>query len=172
MPILLPILLFAAATAAPYDLVIRNGHVIDGTGSPWYAADIGIRAGKIAAIGHLADGARWRARQGASASARPRDVSADFAQVRARRETADAGGRYRKFTSLPAGRMRFADRGVLKAGMWADVVVFDPGTGGDLATFDRPNQLSEGMRFVLVNGVPVIEEGRMTNALPGKVLTR
>ena len=53
MPILLPLLLFAAAAAAPYDLVIRNGHVIDGTGSPWYAADIGIRGGKIAAIGHL-----------------------------------------------------------------------------------------------------------------------
>ena len=78
----------------------------------------------------------------------------------------------RKFTSLPAGRMRFGDRGVLKAGMWADVVVFDPETVRDLATFDRPNQLSEGMRFVLVNGVPVIEEGKMTNALPGKVLTR
>ena len=78
----------------------------------------------------------------------------------------------RKFTSLPAQRMRFADRGVLKAGMWADVVVFDPETVRDLATFDQPNQLSEGMRFVLVNGVPVIEEGRMTNALPGKVLTR
>jgi dihydroorotase/N-acyl-D-amino-acid deacylase len=68
--------------------------------------------------------------------------------------------------------MRFADRGVLKAGMWADVVVFDPETVRDLATFDRPNQLSEGMRFVLVNGVPVIEEGTMTHAFPGKVLTR
>jgi len=78
----------------------------------------------------------------------------------------------RKFTSLPAQRMRFADRGVLKAGMWADVVVFDPETIRDLATFDRPNQLSEGMRFVLVNGVPVIEEGKPTNALPGKVITR
>ena len=78
----------------------------------------------------------------------------------------------RKFTSLPAERMRFADRGVLKVGMWADVVVFDPETVRDLATFDRPNQLSEGMRFVLVNGVPVIEEGKMTNALPGRVLTR
>src|ERR1035437_7183716 len=54
MPILLPVLLFAAA-AAPYDVVISNGHVIDGTGSPWYAADIGIRAGKIAAIGRLTD---------------------------------------------------------------------------------------------------------------------
>jgi hypothetical protein len=66
--------------------------------------------------------------------------------------------------------MRFADRGVLKAGMWADVVVFDPETIRDVATFENPNQLSEGMRFVLVNGVPVIDEGKMTNALPGKVL--
>src|ERR1017187_7848104 len=52
MPFLLPILLFAAA-ANPYDIVIRNGRIIDGTGSPWYAGDIGIRAGKIAAVGHL-----------------------------------------------------------------------------------------------------------------------
>ena len=78
----------------------------------------------------------------------------------------------RKFTALPAQRMRLADRGVLKSGMWADVVVFDPETIHDAATFERPNQLSEGMRFVLVNGVPVIEEGKMTNALPGKVLSR
>jgi len=76
----------------------------------------------------------------------------------------------RKFSALPAARMRLADRGVLKAGMWADVVVFDPATITDRATFEQPNQLSEGMRFVLVNGVPVIEEGKMTNALPGKVL--
>lgn len=77
----------------------------------------------------------------------------------------------RKFSALPAQRMRLADRGVLKAGMWADVVVFDPAAIRDVATFEKPNQLSEGMRFVLVNGVPVIEEGKMTNALPGKVLT-
>jgi dihydroorotase/N-acyl-D-amino-acid deacylase len=77
----------------------------------------------------------------------------------------------RKFTALPAQRMRLADRGVLKTGMWADVVVFDPAAVRDLATFEKPNQLSEGMRFVLVNGVPVIEEGKMTNALPGKVVT-
>jgi dihydroorotase/N-acyl-D-amino-acid deacylase len=76
----------------------------------------------------------------------------------------------RKFSALPAQRMRLTDRGVLKEGMWADVVVFDPETIRDLATFENPNQLSEGMRFVLVNGIPVIEEGKMTNALPGKVL--
>ncbi len=77
----------------------------------------------------------------------------------------------RKFSALPAQRMRFADRGVLKEGMWADIVVFDAAAVRDLATFENPNQLSQGMRFVLVNGVPVIEEGKMTNALPGKVLT-
>jgi N-acyl-D-amino-acid deacylase len=74
----------------------------------------------------------------------------------------------RKFSALPAARMRIADRGVLKAGMWADMVIFDPETIRDLATFEKPNRLSEGMRFVLVNGVPVISEGEMTGALPGK----
>jgi dihydroorotase/N-acyl-D-amino-acid deacylase len=78
----------------------------------------------------------------------------------------------RKFTSLAAGRMRFADRGVLKTGMWADVVVFDPQTVHDVATYAEPNRLSEGMRFVLVNGVPVVDEGKMTNALPGMVVRR
>jgi len=76
----------------------------------------------------------------------------------------------RKFTSLPAQRMRLADRGVLKAGMWADVVVFDPDSVRDRATFEQPNQLSEGMKWVLVNGVPVIAEGKATGALPGKVI--
>src|SRR5207245_664570 len=60
----------------------------------------------------------------------------------------------RKFTALPAQRMRFTDRGVLKQGMWADVVVFDPATIRDAATFENPNQLSVGMQYVLVNGVP------------------
>src|SRR5258705_12872329 len=76
----------------------------------------------------------------------------------------------RKFTALPAQRMRFTDRGVLKQGMWADVVVFDPETIRDLATFEKPNQLSEGMQYVLVNGEAVIEAGKMTKALPGKVI--
>ncbi|HEY1659408.1 MAG TPA: D-aminoacylase [Candidatus Sulfotelmatobacter sp.] len=76
----------------------------------------------------------------------------------------------RKMTALPAQRLRLTDRGVLKAGMWADVVVFDPATIRDLATFDNPNQLSQGMEYVLVNGVPVIDGGKMTGKLPGKVL--
>jgi N-acyl-D-amino-acid deacylase len=76
----------------------------------------------------------------------------------------------RKFSALPSQRMRFTDRGVLKQGMWADVVIFDPETVCDLATFDNPNQLSQGMEYVFVNGLPVIENGKMTGALPGKVL--
>jgi len=76
----------------------------------------------------------------------------------------------RKFSALPAQRMRLTDRGVLKAGMWADMVVFDPATVCDLATFDNPNQLSQGMEYVLVNGAPVIDQGKMTGAKPGKVL--
>jgi len=76
----------------------------------------------------------------------------------------------RKFSALAAQRMRFIDRGVLKEGMWADVVIFDPQTIRDVATFDSPNQLSQGMEYVLVNGVPVIDDGKMTEAKPGQVL--
>jgi N-acyl-D-amino-acid deacylase len=76
----------------------------------------------------------------------------------------------RKFSALPASRLRLADRGVIKQGLFADLVAFDPDKITDRATFENPNQLSVGMRFVLVNGVPVIDEGRTTDLLPGKVL--
>jgi N-acyl-D-amino-acid deacylase len=76
----------------------------------------------------------------------------------------------RKFSALPAQRMRLTDRGVLKQGMWADIVIFDPNQIHDVATFENPNQLSVGMEYVLVNGVPVIAAGKQTNALPGQVL--
>src|SRR5450631_2751254 len=76
----------------------------------------------------------------------------------------------RKFTALPAQRMRLVDRGVLKRGLWADVVVFDPQMIADRSTFSAPNELAVGMRWVLVNGVPVIADGKMTGARPGHVL--
>jgi len=76
----------------------------------------------------------------------------------------------RKFTSLPAGRLRLADRGLLKRGFAADIVVFDPSTVADRATFAEPNQLAVGMQWVFVNGVAVIADGAMTGARPGHVL--
>jgi dihydroorotase/N-acyl-D-amino-acid deacylase len=76
----------------------------------------------------------------------------------------------RKFSALPAQRLRLTDRGVLKRGLWADVVVFDPSTIADRSTFSSPNELAVGMQWVLVNGVPVIAEGKMTGAKPGQVL--
>ena len=76
----------------------------------------------------------------------------------------------RKFTSLAAQREHLSDRGVIKQDMWADLVVFDPGVIRDVATYDDPNRFSAGMSYVVVNGVPVIDAGRMTGALPGKVL--
>jgi len=76
----------------------------------------------------------------------------------------------RKFSALAAQRMCLSDRGVLKSGMWADIVIFDPSTVHDRATFENPNQFSEGMDYVLVNGVPVVDQSKMTGKLPGKVL--
>jgi N-acyl-D-amino-acid deacylase len=76
----------------------------------------------------------------------------------------------RKFSALPAARLHLTDRGVLKVGLAADVVVFDEHEIADRATYAEPNQLSVGVRFLLVNGVPVIADGRETLRLPGRVL--
>ena len=76
----------------------------------------------------------------------------------------------RKMTSLPADRLGLADRGVLRQGMKADVVVFDAATVQDMATYENPLQYSKGIDVVLVNGKAVVADGKPTNALPGQVL--
>jgi N-acyl-D-amino-acid deacylase len=76
----------------------------------------------------------------------------------------------RRMTSLPAGNLGLADRGRLVAGQMADVVVFDPATIQDHATFDKPHQYSTGVVHVLVNGVPVLRDGEHTGATPGRVV--
>lgn len=76
----------------------------------------------------------------------------------------------RKMTSLAASRARFADRGLLRSGMKADVVVFDPNTIRDVSTYEDPHHFSEGISNVVVNGKPVLREGKMTGELPGRVL--
>jgi N-acyl-D-amino-acid deacylase len=76
----------------------------------------------------------------------------------------------RKMTSLPADRLGLADRGILRQGMKADVVVFDPATVKDMATYENPAQYSQGIAWVLVNGKAVVADGKPTNAVPGQVL--
>ena len=78
----------------------------------------------------------------------------------------------RKMTSLPASILGLADRGAIKEGMWADLVIFDPATIADKATFEDPFQYPVGIDTVLVNGTVVLDEGKHTNARPGKVLKR
>lgn len=78
----------------------------------------------------------------------------------------------RKMTSAVATRLSLHDRGILRPGMFADVVILDPTTIVDRATYDRPHQLSEGVRHVVVNGVVVVSDGRHTGAKPGRALRK
>ena len=75
-----------------------------------------------------------------------------------------------KMTSLPAQTLRLKDRGLLKEGYWADVVIFDPNKVSDPATYENPHQYAKGVPFVLVNGVVVIDNGNHTGARPGRVI--
>lgn len=77
-----------------------------------------------------------------------------------------------RLTDMPAKRLRLAGRGRLAPGYLADVVVFDPATIQDHATFEAPHQLATGVQAVLVNGTVVIDEGRHTGAMPGRALRR
>jgi N-acyl-D-aspartate/D-glutamate deacylase len=76
----------------------------------------------------------------------------------------------RKMTSRSANRVHLVDRGLLKPGYFADIVVFDPDKIADLATFEEPNRRSVGMQFVLVNGQLVIDKGEQSAARPGRGL--
>ncbi|QJW90858.1 D-aminoacylase [Spirosoma taeanense] len=76
----------------------------------------------------------------------------------------------RRMTSLPAQRFGFADRGLLRPGYAADVVIFDEKTVGDAATYESPHAYATGFSYVLVNGVPVIENGKHTGRRPGQIL--
>jgi N-acyl-D-aspartate/D-glutamate deacylase len=78
----------------------------------------------------------------------------------------------RKITSLPAQREHLSNRGLLKEGFFADVTIFDPATIIDKATYAQPTQLSQGVKYVFVNGQLEFENGNMTTAMGGKALRR
>ena len=75
-----------------------------------------------------------------------------------------------KLTSLSAKKLKIKNRGLLKEGYYADIVMFDPNTISDHATFDNPHQLATGMHHVFVNGIQVLKNGEHTGAMPGRVV--
>jgi N-acyl-D-amino-acid deacylase len=75
-------------------------------------------------------------------------------------------------TGRPARRLRLTDRGLIRVGYQADLVLFDPDAVQDTATFDEPRQQAAGIPYVLVNGIPVIDDGHRTDALPGRAVRR
>ncbi len=75
-----------------------------------------------------------------------------------------------KMTSMNADKVNLTDRGMLKEGYWADITIFDPDTVTDRATFEEPHQYPDGIPYVLVNGLPTLDNGVRTDALPGQVL--
>jgi len=76
----------------------------------------------------------------------------------------------RKLSGLPATNLGLDHRGLLQKGMFADVVVFDPATVGDKATFEKPHQYAVGMKHVFVNGIQVLKDGEHTGAKPGRAV--
>jgi len=76
----------------------------------------------------------------------------------------------RRLSSLPASNLGLDHRGSLKVGMFADIVVFDPATIADRATFENPHQYSVGVNHVVVNGIQVLKDGEHTDARPGRAL--
>jgi N-acyl-D-amino-acid deacylase len=78
----------------------------------------------------------------------------------------------RKMTSAPAARLGLADRGMVRDGYIADLVVFDAGTVASRATYDDPRQYPVGIEHVIVNGMSVVRDGEHTGALPGRALRR
>ena len=228
----------------PLDLLIAGGRVVDGSGSPAQLADVGIRDGKIAAIGSLDDASAIRTidadglavapgfidihnhsddtlleeprcesmiRQGVTtvilgegrsmgplrSGERPWTTLGGYFDFVARKGAAVNVASYvgheqvwtyvkghamtaptaaeiesmkTTMTSMNAEKVNIQDRGLLKAGYWADVVIFDPRTVIDRATFEAPQQYPVGIPYVVVNGEVVLDGEKHTGALPGKVI--
>jgi len=96
-------------------------------------------------------------------------VLAEFVRERGTLTLEDA---IRRMTSLPARTFRFRDRGLVREGLAADLVLFEPDLVQDKATYQEPHQFSTGFDLVFVNGKAVVEDGKLTGALPGRILRR
>jgi N-acyl-D-amino-acid deacylase len=127
---------------------------------PWVS--VGVDHGAVSLTGPLAEG-----------KAHPRGYGS-FPRILGRyvrdEQVVSLEEAIRKMTSLAANRVHLVERGLLKPGFFADIVVFDPQQIRDMATFEDPNRLSTGMRYVIVNGALVMSGGKQTNAMPGRPL--
>jgi len=130
------------ARAADFDVLIRGGQVFDGSGQPPRRVDLGIRRDFARVLGKFVRDEKLLSLESA----------------------------IRKLTSLPATNLGLDRRGLLRDGYFADVVVFDPKSVGDHATYEAPHQYATGMRHVFVNGVQVLQDGEHTGAKPGRAL--
>jgi N-acyl-D-amino-acid deacylase len=88
------------------------------------------------------------------------------------RKVVDLEFAVRSMTSLPASVFGIKDRGVIREGAFADIAIFDPARVRDVATYADPHHLAEGMSYVVVNGIVVVDDGKFTEALPGRVLRK
>lgn len=148
-----------------YDLVIKNGWVVDGSGLPRYRADVGVKGGRIASIGRIRESARE------VIDAEGQVVSPGFVDGHTQA--------VRMLTFDTATQWGLADRGLVREGFAADFVVFDPATIGaempevvsDLpAGAKRLTQRCRGIAATVVNGEVLLRDGKHTGALPGRLL--
>ena len=172
----------AVSRSQTYDVLITSGEIYDGSGGPSYIADVGIKDGHIAAIGQLRPVV---ARQGSVPSRdRPNADTVIDAQGLAvapgfinmlswANESLIEDGRsqsdIRQGVTLEVMGEGWS-MGRLEKGYYADIVIFDPLTIIDHATFEKPHQYSTGMLHVFVNGTQVLKDGEHTGAKPGRVV--
>jgi dihydroorotase/N-acyl-D-amino-acid deacylase len=171
----------------------RLSEVAAGTGKDWLETLMDLVASEPGGIGTIyflmsEDNVRLTLRQpwikiGTDASGQDPDSARGMTHPRAYGTYARILGRYvrdeqvipledavRKMTGAVAERLLIGDRGLLRPGLYADVVVFDPATIQERTTYEKPHQLSTGMHEVFVNGIEVVRDGRHTGAKPGRIV--
>ena len=125
----------------------------------------------VVRVGLAIDGGGGRVPQALDASARVRRRSRGcWASTCARRSSISLPEAIRRLTRLPAENLGLDRRGRIEAGYFADIVVFDPATVADTATWAEPHQYAVGVRDVIVNGVAALRDGEFTGALPGRAV--
>jgi N-acyl-D-amino-acid deacylase len=156
-----------------FDLVLEEGHFVDGVYHNMDEADVK-RIMQLPWVSIASDGSALRP-DGVLGDGLPHPRSYGtnprvLGKYVREEHTLKMEDAIRKMTSLPAQILRLKDRGLLRQGYWADVVVFDPATVKDNGTFEVPEQYPTGITNVLVNGVPVIMNGEHTGKKPGKIV--